>query len=111
MATVGLERALKILTERAKVLANNLANANTPAYIRRDVPFFALMKALLHETSELPTHIQVDLTSPARADGNNTSPERELAALTETALLYRTVLQLAAKEFAQMRAAITEGRR
>jgi flagellar basal body rod protein FlgB len=53
----------------------------------------------------------VDFASPLRADGNNTSPERELAALTETALLYRTTLQLLAKDLSQLRAAITEGRR
>lgn len=111
MASVGLERALKILSERAKVLANNLANANTPAYIRRDVPFFGLMRAILSGGDELPNAVQIDLTHPVRADGNNISPERELASLTETALLYRTVLQLMAKEIEQLKLAITEGRR
>jgi flagellar basal body rod protein FlgB len=55
--------------------------------------------------------VQIDLTPPARGDGNNTSPERELAAFTETALLYRVTLQLAAKELTLLRLAITEGRR
>jgi len=114
MASVGLERALDVLTVRAKVLAGNLANASTPNYLRRDVPFHAVMRAMLAEggtkgAESLPA--QVDLAPPLRADGNNTSPERELAALTETALLYRTTLQLLAKDLSQLRAAITEGRR
>jgi flagellar basal-body rod protein FlgB len=118
MASVGLERSLDVLSVRAKVLAGNLANANTPNFLRRDVPFHAVMRAMLSEPTTgdkgrgvriLP--VQVDFASPLRADGNNTSPERELAALTETALLYRTTLQLLAKDLSQLRAAITEGRR
>jgi flagellar basal-body rod protein FlgB len=117
MASVGLERALDVLSVRAKVLAGNLANASTPNFLRRDVPFHAVMRAMLSEPTMgdegrgriLP--VQVDFASPLRADGNNTSPERELAALTETALLYRTTLQLLAKDLSQLRAAITEGRR
>ncbi|MCS7263420.1 MAG: flagellar basal body protein [Armatimonadetes bacterium] len=111
MALIGLERALNILSQRTKVLVNNLANANTPAYIRREVSFFALMRAVLSGREEFTTSVQIDWSSPFRADGNNTSPERELAALTETALLYHSILQLAAKEFAQLSSAITEGRR
>ncbi len=119
MATVGLERALDILTVRAKVLAGNLANISTPYYLRRDVPFHAIMRAMLsgqasaqdlrQAATNLPT--SMDFASPLRADGNNTSPEQELAALTETALLYRTTLQLLVKDLSQLRAAITEGRR
>ncbi len=111
MALTGLERALTILSRRAQVLARNLANANTPAYIRHDVPFYKIMKAALDKNSLPPIVAQPDYSSPVRADGNNTSPERELSALSETALLYRTTLQLAAKEIAQLRSAIFEGRR
>jgi len=111
MASVGLEWALDILSRRAQVLAHNLANTNTPGYIRHDVPFTALMRAILNGSS-LPTIPSFPDYSPSlRADGNNTSPERELSALTETVLLYRTTLQLMVKELAGLRAAITEGRR
>lgn len=111
MALNGLERALTVLSRRAQVLAQNLANTNTPAYIRRDVPFHEIMKATLDKNSPLTITVQLDYSSPSRPDGNNTSPERELSALSETALLYRTTLQLAAKEIAQLRSAIFEGRR
>ncbi len=111
MALTGLERALTILSRRAQVLAQNLANANTPVYIRRDVPFHKIMRATLDKNLPSAFTVQLDYSSPARADGNNTSPERELATLSETALLYRTTLQLAAKEIAQLRSAIFEGRR
>jgi len=39
MALFGLEKALTVLSRRAQVLAQNLANSNTPTYIRRDIPF------------------------------------------------------------------------
>ncbi|MFA0745711.1 MAG: hypothetical protein LASZOEIN_002525 [Candidatus Fervidibacter sp.] len=111
MALFGLEKALTVLSRRAQVLAQNLANSNTPAYIRRDIPFHAVMKAALDKNSEPAIAIQFDFSSPARADGNNTSTERELSELSKVALLYRTTLQLAAKEIAQLRSAIFEGRR
>lgn len=111
MAVLGLERALTLLSRRVQVLAHNLANANTPAFLRRDVPFYELMRATLKGLDLPVTPAVIDLSPLVRADGNNTSPERELAALTETALLYRTTLQLAAKELDQLRSAITEGRR
>jgi len=111
MALVGLERALTVLSNRAQVLAQNLANTNTPAYIRRDVPFYQIMKAALDKNLPPVISVRFDYLSPSRPDGNNTSPERELSALSETALLYRTTLQLAAKEIAQLRSAIFEGRR
>ncbi|MGQ9461911.1 MAG: flagellar basal body rod protein FlgB [Candidatus Fervidibacter sp.] len=111
MALFGLEKALTILNRRAQVLAQNLANANTPNYIRRDLPFHSLLKKALDKNSNPPTTIQFDLSTPVRADGNNTSPERELSELSKTALLYRTTLQLVAKEIAQLRSAIFEGRR
>lgn len=112
MALNGLEGALTALTERARVLAGNLANANTPGYLRRDVPFYGLMRHLLESGATPMTLLaRPDFSPPTRADGNNTSPERELSALTETALLYRVTVQLAAKELERLRLAITEGRR
>jgi flagellar basal-body rod protein FlgB len=111
MALFGLEKALTVLSRRAQVLAQNLANSNTPTYIRRDIPFHSVMKAALDKNSEPVIVVQFDFSSPARADGNNTSLERELSELSKVALLYRTTLQLAAKEIAQLRSAIFEGRR
>ncbi|MCX7969079.1 MAG: hypothetical protein N3B10_11430, partial [Armatimonadetes bacterium] len=67
--------------------------------------------AILDKNLSPPIVPQLDYSSPTRADGNNTSPERELSALSETVMLYRTTLQLAAKEISQLRSAIFEGRR
>lgn len=111
MALFGLEKALTVLSRRAQVLSQNLANSSTPAYIRRDIPFHSIMKEALDRNSDPVIALQLDFSSPARADGNNTSPERELSELSKTALLYRTTLQLTAGELEQLRSAISEGRR
>lgn len=42
-----VERALNILSLRAKAIASNIANTNTPNYKRIDVPFFSAMRLLL----------------------------------------------------------------
>ncbi len=106
-----LERALDTLTDRARVVSRNLANANTPGYLRQDVPFFEVMKSTLAGAPPATTPVEQDRESPVRGDGNNTSPERELAALGSTTLMYRTVFQLTAKELSLFRTAVTEGRR
>lgn len=111
MAVHGLEQSLRLLIERARIVAGNLANANTPHYLRRDLPFHAVMQRVLAGETLRGTPVETDASGALRADGNNVSPERELAALNETVLLYRTTVQLLAKELALFRAAVTEGRR
>ena len=38
------EQALRVRTQRAEVLANNLANADTPGFKARDVDFQNMLK-------------------------------------------------------------------
>lgn len=73
------EQALNVRSQRAEVLANNLANADTPGFKARDFDF----KAALNQASN--NQVKVQTTQGGHIDGVGTSPAQEL--------LYRTPLQ------------------
>lgn len=77
------ERALNVRSQRAEVLANNLANADTPGFKARDLDFKAVLNAASAGQVQLQTTRDNHLQSDAFAAGAPASPE----------LLYRTPLQ------------------
>lgn len=99
-----LRKVLDGCALRHQVLAENVANANTPGYVRRDVVFRdALVQAMDSGRqgavgSVLP-EIEADDTSTARADGNNVSMHKEMAALSENTLLYSAAASFMKSKF------------
>ena len=95
---VGLEQAMQGSLLRQQVLANNIANANTPGFKRSDVDF---QSALAQAFSGPPTtgqldqpstfSPQADSTGAMRADGNNVDIDTEMADLTENTLDYQAL--------------------
>ncbi len=104
-----LEGALDALSERQRVLTENLANVNTPGYTRRDVDFFEHMRKVFAGTPDQVEPVE-DTETAERLDGNNVSIEREVFALSQTELLYQTASRFATGALARLRYAITEGR-
>ena len=80
-AYLGIEPdALKVYAQRAEVLAANLANADTPGYLARDIDFRAALAAAGSSTGGAP---QPAMTSPgdataAAAGGTRVSTEQFL---------------------------------
>jgi len=97
---VGLERAMSGAMMRQQVLADNLANANTPGFKRSDGDFqSALQRAFAANASPsqvAQTAFTVE-TDPAtvRADGSGVDVDTEMAALSETALTYNALTSIA----------------
>ena len=54
---VGLERAMSGAQMRQQVLANNLANANTPGFKRSDVDFHSALAAAFGQGAATPAQI------------------------------------------------------
>ena len=87
-------RLLSAATLRAKVIAGNVANQNTPSYKRREVTFEQqLLRELergksLEELSGMRPVITVDKDAVARADGNSVDMESEVTSSRENRLLY-----------------------
>lgn len=100
-------------TKRAEVLGQNVANQNTPGYIRKDVVFESeLAKAIergksLEDLEELELKVVEDDERPARADGNNVSVEEELSLARENRLLFEVYASIRSGRGSMLRNAIT----
>jgi flagellar basal-body rod protein FlgB len=112
------------LSERHKVLAENVANVDTPNYKARDVKpidFAALASkagARLGPAATDPRHIQASsgastkaaVTKDAKAEatlsGNTVSLESELMKVADTAMDYQLVTNLYRKQIGMLKAVI-----
>jgi flagellar basal-body rod protein FlgB len=107
---------MDVAAERHKVLASNLANAETPGYRRMEVdPAFdnTLKSSLLRGDfkSIRPADISFteDQNSKFRSDhtGNNVSEDQELMLINENALRYEALGQFASSSLRQLKTAIS----
>src|SRR4051794_12528742 len=93
----ALERAMQGATLRHSALAQNLANVNTPGYIRKDVDFHAALAAAMPGGTDAVQGasfgVQTDDSAPVRADGNSVDVDTENADLAENALEYEALAQ------------------
>ena len=95
---VGIEKAMQGSLLRQQVLANNIANANTPGYQRSDVDFqSALAQAFssgTHSTSRLEGITfspQAAADGAMQVDGNTVDINTENADLSENTLDYQAL--------------------
>ena len=105
-----LSQVMDAAALRHKVIANNIANVNTPGYKRLDVEFEqTLAKALstgVPAAEVKPTIVQDD-SNAERVDGNTVDIDREMGQLNQNSLLYTAASQILANQIAQLRSAIT----
>jgi flagellar basal-body rod protein FlgB len=97
---------------RARDVADNIANQNTPGFKRQVVRFEdELASALARgELSKAAPRVEVDALSPASPDGNNVNLESELESLRENRIAYELYATLLAARGELLRASIQEGR-
>jgi flagellar basal-body rod protein FlgB len=127
-----LERALDARSVRHNVLAGNLANANTPGFVPREVDFQAAMAqaasareepAPAAAPGEIPLAAAAGPASPGPAgapvvpgqgaaaglDGNAVDVDRALVALAENAIQYGATARAAGKKLAILRYVASDG--
>ena len=120
-------RRLDWATERQSVLAQNIANADTPRYRAQDVEAFGDVMARAATAGQLqpartaPAHMsgrgaEMDARIQAMMDtpevspsGNNVSLEQQLMELTDTAAQHRLALDLFRRHTALLRIAVGRG--
>ncbi|HRD65775.1 MAG TPA: flagellar basal body rod protein FlgB [Candidatus Competibacter sp.] len=112
---IGFERALSVHAQtlelrsrRAEILAANLANADTPNYLARDIDFKATLSGLSGRENALKVthavHMQARgsasgellYRTPAQMaiDGNTVEEEQEKSAFADNAMRYQASLRL-----------------
>ncbi|MBE7941538.1 MULTISPECIES: flagellar basal body rod protein FlgB [Ramlibacter] len=106
----GHAHALDLLAQRQKVLAGNIANADTPGYKARDFDFAqALSQARAQPqgtaTSE-PDLLYRNAEQPA-LDGNTVDLDRERASFADNAVRYEATLRFINNDVRTMLSAIT----
>ncbi len=126
-----LRRGLQAATLRHRVLADNIANADTPGFKRSDIVFSEILKEAVEARQRLPmvtTHMahspgQIGQLGGVRAvvvseggtsqrpDGNNVDIEREMAELASNTLYYDALSQQISGKLSIIRTAVNEGRR
>ncbi len=96
---LALERAISGATLRHQVLANNLANAETPGFKRSDVDFRSTLTQALksgdpHTIEGAAFAPQQDLQT-LRADGNGVDVDVESANMAKNGLEYEAMISIA----------------
>jgi flagellar basal-body rod protein FlgB len=110
--------ALDAATLRHEVIANNLANINTPGYKRQEVSFEDQLSAALAkgrglsdtEAASAVAAVKPEVTTAAsitmRADGNNVDPEAENVALATNELRFDMLAQQVSGYFSTLKSVI-----
>ena len=106
-----LAQMLDAAALRHRVIAQNVANVNTPGYRRRAVEFEADMaKALAAPGPGGTAHVRPKVViedGPERVDGNTVDINREMGDLGKNALLYQAAATIMQSRVASLRAAIS----
>jgi len=124
----GLQNVLDLRSQQHSLTAGNLANADTPGYRARYIPFDRLLGEAvsgggetqmtasherhlsgLHGDAGAP-HVEEMEAPPWSADGNSVQLERETARLTENSMLYGAVSSGLSRRLAMLRFAANNGR-
>ena len=101
-----LERYMDLLSARQKLVANNIANADTPGYQTQDVDF---QTEFMNATGGAARAMNVPGLQ-VKNDGNNVSLDREARLLSENALRFQVASQLMKSQIRIVRSAVTEGK-
>lgn len=124
-----LNRAMDVASDRDTIIADNIANEDTPNFKRRELIFEEKLKKVLDSQTNHgklsisnPRHIQIGGVSgwqdlqpelirvndeSYRNDGNNVDIDVEMAKRTKNELYYDTLAQSMSHEIKLLRLAIT----
>jgi flagellar basal-body rod protein FlgB len=125
-----LEQAISAASIRHKVIADNIANVNTPGFKRSEVRFEdALREEMDSPKQKLPmliTHehhigqtVRSGVPSPQirtvtensfRTDGNNVDIDVEMANMAKNTIYYDATVQQISRYYSSIKSAIKEGR-
>lgn len=110
-SVVLLSKLLDLTATQNKVIANNIANANTPGFKKYDVSFQKeLVKAVDSKNIDKIKNVQETITlsgdKSARKDGNNVDLDKELVSFYQMSDRHNIYLEILSQKFKGMVAAI-----
>ena len=122
-----LNKGMDAAWARSEVIANNIANVDTPGFKRSTVSFEQYYKAALNgesdfqlkqtrskhmqfdDVSEVGYSVQIDSETSMRMDDNNVDIDKEMSDLSQNVIYYQTLQSKVASELQQLSIAIKGG--
>ena len=87
-------QALTLRSERQRLIASNIANADTPGYVARDFDFSRALAAEMPGGSKGgDPRLNYAAPSQTNLDGNSVDMDRERASFVDNALKYESTLR------------------
>ncbi|HWT76291.1 MAG TPA: flagellar basal body rod protein FlgB [Mobilitalea sp.] len=115
-----LDKAADASWKRNEVIANNIANVDTPGYKRKDVQFESYLQSALAGEGSLDSKVaNVNLdtlnatvytdnsSTSYRLDGNNVDIDTESSYLADNQIRYDALLDSMTQEFNRIKAVLT----
>lgn len=125
------QQALSLLTRRQDVLASNIANADTPGYLARDIDFSQQLKNATDNSSMAKQSVSLSLTSNKHiegkamplddaqllyrvpdqpsADGNTVDMDRERVNFADNSMKYQSGLTFLGADIKKMMTVLSQG--
>ncbi len=108
------EQGLKLLSQQQAVIAQNIANQDTPDYKAKYLYFAGVLRDKLDEAGqktgtkrlELASVIHTDETTADQPDGNNVDADTQEALFAKNAIQYEALINQINSEFTMMRTAM-----
>ena len=105
-----LAKLLDVASLRHQVIAQNVANVNTPGYRRLEVSFESALAEKLGDgeagVATLVPSVAEGSGGTMRDDGNNVDIDAEMGRLNKNAVLFNVYAQILATKIGAMRSAI-----
>jgi flagellar basal-body rod protein FlgB len=108
-----LQTAIEGANLRQKVIANNIANVETPGYRRRESLFEMIMADAIEDGNAADLHeneawVFTPRTTPVGEGGNDVQLDSEVGDLVHNSLMYKTYVRLLGRTYRQMDMAIRD---
>lgn len=125
------QQALGLLTRRQDILASNIANADTPGYLARDIDFSQQLKNATDREKQASGALTLSLTSNRHiagaapvldesqllyrvpdqpsADGNTVDMDRERVNFSDNTVKYQSSLSILNSQIKNMMSVINQG--
>lgn len=90
-------QALQLRAERQRLLASNIANADTPGYVARDLDFAGALRDAVSASGGVrgnpEVHLRYAAPSQTSVDGNTVDMDRERASFADNSVKYEATLR------------------
>jgi len=110
-----LTEMIRATALRHRILAENLANAETPGYEAQEMTFSRALAEARGSNAQTPgspasirTAVEPDAEARARRDGNTVDLDRQMVKLAQNTIWHNAMVQILASRISMLKAAIRD---